>query len=288
MTVIALNFMLFPLLSRAETIIHYPEIIHPGQPFAVSIHSSNVALNNVIVKWRNKNLSVPTPGASDIFAPQALIQGVILLAMPLDGTEKTMPLQVSYTENGQPASRNFTITVVPKDYPTQELTVDPRFVDVSKADSDRAEIERKRNIEVTSRYTLTRMWELPFLRPVPGEVSSLYGLRRVFNNQPRSAHRGLDFRAAQGDPIYAIADGVVALTDSQFFGGNVVYVDHGLGVFSAYIHLSKTNVQEGQKITRGQVLGEIGSTGRVTGPHLHLSLFLQGVNADPLPLLESK
>ncbi len=265
--------------APAETFFNCPEVIQPGQPFVFSVTADDI--NNVTVKWRGKDLALPLSGERGQ-------EGAIILAMPLDGKEKSMPLSVSFLENGKPVKQNFSLKVTPKDYPKQELKVDSKFVDVSKTDSQRAEVERKRNNEVTARYTPERMWTLPFFRPVPGELSSLFGLRRVFNGQPRNPHRGLDFRAAQGDPIRAVADGVVALADDQFFAGNVVYIDHGLGLFSVYMHMSKIEVQAGDIITRGQTIGLVGSTGRATGPHLHLSLMVQGTGADALPLLENK
>ena len=269
--------MLPPVQAAAETFFICPETIQPGQPFVVSITTDSAS--NAIVKWRGKNLALPLNSAG---------QGEIILAMPLDGKEKSMPLNISFIENGRSGKQSFNLKVTPKDYPTQELKVDSKFVDLSKTDADRAAAERKRNDAVIARYTPERMWTLPFFRPVPGELSSTFGLRRVFNGQPRNAHRGLDFRAAAGAPIRAVADGVVALADNQFFAGNVVYVDHGLGVFSVYMHMSEIGVKEGDKIMRGQVVGKVGSTGRATGPHLHLSLMLQGTGADPLPLLENK
>lgn len=269
--------MLPPVQAAAETFFICPETIQPGQPFVVSITTDNAS--NVVVKWRGKNLALPLNNAG---------QGEIILAMPLDGKEKSMPLNISFIENGRSDKQSFNLKVTPKDYPAQELKVDSKFVDLSKTDADRAAAERKRNDAVIARYTPERMWTLPFFRPVPGELSSTFGLRRVFNGQPRNAHRGLDFRATAGAPIRAVADGVVALADNQFFAGNVVYVDHGLGVFSVYMHMSEIGVKEGDKIMRGQVVGKVGSTGRATGPHLHLSLMLQGTGADPLPLLENK
>ena len=273
----ALCVMAIAFQASAETFFTCPETIQPGQPFVVAV--TTYSINNVVVKWRGKNLAIPLNSAG---------QGEIILGMPLDGQEKSMPLSISFTENGRANKQSFNLKVTPKDYPAQELKVDSKFVDLSKTDADRAAVERKRNNEVVARYTPERLWALPFFRPVPGELSSTFGLRRVFNGQPRNAHRGLDFRAAAGDPIRAVADGVVALADSQFFAGNVVYVDHGLGVFSVYMHMSEIGVKEGDTITRGQVIGKVGSTGRVTGPHLHLSLMLQGTGADPLPLLETK
>ena len=131
-----------------------------------------------------------------------------------------------------------------------------------------------------------RHWALPLARPVPGDVSSLFGLKRVFNGQPRGVHRGLDLRGPQGQPVLACADGRVALTGDLYFSGNVVYINHGEGVFTAYLHLSEILVQNGENVRKGQVVGLVGATGRVTGPHLHLSLLVQGESVDPLPFLE--
>ena len=122
-------------------------------------------------------------------------------------------------------------------------------------------------------------------RPVPGATTSQYGLRRVFNDQARNPHRGLDLRGGEGDPIHAADDGVVVLVSDHYYGGKTVVVDHGLGVLTAYLHLSGFNVDKGQRVRRGDVIGSVGSTGRVTAPHLHLSLYVMGVSINPLPLL---
>jgi len=124
-------------------------------------------------------------------------------------------------------------------------------------------------------------------RPVPGEISSAFGLRRVFNGQPRSQHKGLDLRGSAGTSVLAAADGTVALVEELYFSGNVVYVDHGLGLFSMYAHLSAFDVRPGQRVSRGQVLGRVGSTGRSTGPHLHLGCYVLGTAVDPVPLMEA-
>ncbi|MDE5880076.1 MAG: M23 family metallopeptidase, partial [Desulfovibrio sp.] len=102
---------------------------------------------------------------------------------------------------------------------------------------------------------------------------------------PRGMHRGLDLRGAEGSPIRACADGVVALVDNLYFSGNAVYINHGDGVFSSYLHMSKPLVKPGERVERGQVIGLVGATGRVTGPHLHLGLVVQGESVDPQPLL---
>ncbi len=180
-------------------------------------------------------------------------------------------------------------TVAIKDVkrPVQKLTVERKFVDPPAEVKDRIARDREKVRKALQTTLPERQWSLPMQRPVPGSVSSQFGLKRVFNGQPRGEHRGLDLRGAQGTPIKACADGVVVLVDDLYFSGNTAYINHGEGVFSAYLHMSEANVKPGDVVKKGDVIGKVGATGRVTGPHLHLSMFAQGQPVDPLPLLDN-
>ena len=130
-----------------------------------------------------------------------------------------------------------------------------------------------------------KLFSLPFMRPRPSRVTSTFGSGRVFNGRVSSSHLGIDFRGAAGEPIYAANRGVVALVDSFFLAGNVVYLDHGDGVMTAYFHMTRQEVAVGDTVERGQEIGIVGATGRVTGPHLHWSARFGALTIDPANLL---
>ena len=120
-----------------------------------------------------------------------------------------------------------------------------------------------------------------FDKPVQGPLSSPFGLKRFFNGQPRAPHSGLDFAVPTGTPIHAPAAGRVILTGNYFFNGNTVFVDHGQGLISMFCHLSEIDVSPGDQLVRGQILGKVGATGRVTGAHLHWNVSLNDTRVDP-------
>jgi murein DD-endopeptidase MepM/ murein hydrolase activator NlpD len=234
--------------------------------------------HSFIFTWKGKALTVPA-----ITSPEGSY-AQILLPVPLD--EKASRLSLRVSVQGLPAVQHH-LAVVQKTYPVQELQVDRAYVEPPPEVRARIAEEARRIREVLGTFSLLRQWRLPMLRPISGEITSPFGVRRVFHGQPRSRHKGLDLEGATGAPVLAAADGTVALAEDLYFSGNVVYLDHGLGLFTMYAHLSSLDVRPGQQLTRGQVLGKVGSTGRSTGPHLHLGCYALGTAVDPLPLMEA-
>lgn len=210
---------------------------------------------------------------------------VVLLPVPLD--QKSTASQLTWKARLTSGERqnSVKIAIKQKHYPQQNLTVAPKYVAPPKELEERIARERKLLSAAQTTRSPERRWTLPMSRPVPGKITSLYGLRRVFNKQPRAPHRGLDFRAAEGTPIGSIADGTVVLTGDFYYSGKAVVVDHGLGVTSIYMHMSAIHAKEGQQVKAGDILGLVGMTGRSTGPHLHLGLTVLGQSIDPFPLL---
>lgn len=275
----AANAQSLAAATQAGLEIDVPSSVPGGQPFLLEV--SAPGLQEVSVTFNEKTLLVPATRASEASNPSALA----MLGTSFDTKSATLPLRLEAKINDQKILVPLQIQVNKKKYPTQELTVNPKFVDLSKADLERHNAERAKVNAILDQVTPARYWQTPFVRPVPGGISSAFGLTRMFNGQPRSSHKGLDLRAAEGDPVKACADGVVALSDNHFFSGNVIYIDHGLGLVTAYAHLSKRLVKQGDHVKAGEVIGNIGSTGRVTGPHLHLSALVLGTSIDPEALL---
>ncbi|MBE9567955.1 MAG: peptidoglycan DD-metalloendopeptidase family protein [Proteobacteria bacterium] len=182
-------------------------------------------------------------------------------------------------------SLNTKITVKYKKYDEQHLTIkNKRKVNPNKADSKRIAAESKRKKKAKKLFTETAP-RVDFIWPVTGRISSIFGLRRFFNEQERRPHSGLDIAAPEGTPIKAAADGTVIDAGDFFFSGNMIYIDHGQGIVSLYAHLNKIDVKPGDVVKQGEIIGKVGQTGRVTGPHLHFAVIANQTLIDPVFML---
>ncbi|MBS0348341.1 MAG: peptidoglycan DD-metalloendopeptidase family protein [Proteobacteria bacterium] len=201
-----------------------------------------------------------------------------LVGLPLD-----TPVGDQFLELGPDgARRSLPFHVAAKAYPVQRLTIkNPKMVNPDEADLDRINAERDRQISVRSQFRDVAVPRTDLALPATGRLSSRFGLRRIFNDEPRAPHTGLDVAVPSGTPVRAPADGMVTLVDDFYFNGRTVFVDHGQGFVSMVCHLDRASVQLGQAVRRGEVLGQSGSSGRATGPHLHWSVYLNGAAVDP-------
>ena len=177
------------------------------------------------------------------------------------------------------------LVVVARKFATRTLGVDPDFVNPPPSELSRISSDAAFLRDTLASSATLRLWSAPFVRPVPGETNSQFGSRSVFNGEPRSAHGGADFLSPAGTLVKSPNAGRVVCARDLFFTGNTVVVDHGLGVLSLLAHLSRMDVKEGEMVTDGQVVGLVGATGRVTGPHLHWALTVFGARVDPLSAL---
>lgn len=179
-----------------------------------------------------------------------------------------------------------TVSIAEHAYAEQRLTVkNQSYVTPDPAQLERIGRERKTIDGALNNFRDVRIDAIALAAPVEGRRSSSFGLRRFFNDQPRSPHKGMDIAAASGTPIQAPANGIVTATGEFFFNGNTVIVDHGQGFVTMYCHLSEIAVEEGQHVATSETIGAVGATGRVTGPHLHFGTYLNGTAVDPAILL---
>ena len=179
------------------------------------------------------------------------------------------------------------ININQKDFGESRITIENNsMVNLSKKDSDRAFKEYKIIQKALNNYSKFLVPDLNFMNPVEGIISSRYGKKRYINDQPRSPHLSLDIAAAEGTKIVSPSRGKVILVGDFFYAGNYIIIDHGFGLISSYSHLSSVLVDENELIEKGQKIGEVGSTGRVTGPHLHWTVYLNKVRINPESIIQ--
>ena len=260
------------LLSLTTFAVGLPD--NTPVPGGVAVIELPVSATAPRVSYNGKPVMVLASGNS-----YTAIVGLSLATKP--GTH-TLKIETAGKKN---AALDF--EVLGKTYASQHITLkNKRMVNPEKRDMERIGREQRRIKRALATWNDATPDSLRFSLPVEGPVSSPFGLRRFFNEQARKPHSGLDLAAAEGTPITAPAGGRVVDTGDFFFNGNTVLIDHGQGLVTMYCHMSRVDVKPGQVVTGGDVIGAVGKTGRVTGPHLHWGVSLNDARVDPMLFLD--
>jgi murein DD-endopeptidase MepM/ murein hydrolase activator NlpD len=208
-----------------------------------------------------------------------------LVGVDLESRPGDYVLIVKAIREGQPElAATHKLHVAPKGFPTRRLRVAPRYANPPENQVARIRQESERLGALFQSVTPHR-WKGPFLMPVANSPANNFGARSIFNGQPRNPHAGVDFMSQEGTPVRAPNAGRIVLAEDLFFTGNTVIVDHGLGLYSLFAHLSRIDVRPGEAVESRGTLGLVGATGRVTGPHLHWAVRLNEARVDPLSLV---
>ncbi|MEO6565961.1 MAG: M23 family metallopeptidase [Casimicrobiaceae bacterium] len=271
-----------PAQQRAETAVPPPTILRDagdlvGIVFPTSASQGAMVVGKVPagseVRYADRNLRV-TPYGSVVF-------GV--------GRDEQGPLQVSVQLPNAPA-KTISISVTARDWPVEQINgVPPATVNPPKAIAERIAREQARVVAVRTRDDERSSFAQDFIWPVKGRISGRFGNQRIYNGTPKSPHSGMDIAAPTGTPVKAPADGVITFADpGLYLTGGTVVLDHGHGISSNFLHLSRIDVNVGDSVKQGDVIAAVGATGRVTGPHLHWGMSWFDTRIDPLLVLDRK
>ena len=210
-----------------------------------------------------------------------------LVGIDMQDTPGTYELAVTIKNGEQPAKhRSYHVLVTKEKFAVEHLKLPKDKVDLDDKTLARWKREQEQVRQALADNSALRLWHSSFVEPVNGKRTGIFGSVRIMNGQPRNPHNGEDIGAPLGTDVAATNDGVVRLTVDHVFSGRGIFVDHGLGFYSMYFHLSEILVKDGDLVRAGQTIGKVGATGRATGPHLHWGVKLNGARVNPYALLD--
>ena len=271
--------MIFALSARPQTsdrVTITPAVVVAGSPELIRVHLPAGA--TVDGEWLNQKL--------EFFRGRDKQAWYALAGVDVKAQTGPSTLKISaHMASGAPLDLSRGIEILPAHYRTGTLTVAPKFVEPGPDQLAQIKTEVQLKSKVFSSSAPEPLWSGDFRAPVHSPPTDSFGTRRTFNGQLASVHEGMDFRAATGTPVHAGNSGVVVLAQPLYYEGNCVVIDHGLGLFTISMHLSRIDVHVGDRVAAGQLLGLSGATGRVTGPHLHWAVRWQNAYLDPAKML---
>ena len=273
---------LFPLVpavfcAQVPAITLTPDFVEAGTPVLIRVESSGAT--GIDGDWLGRKL--------EFFRGRDGKAWFALAGADVEAPVGPSELKITIHEaKGANTALSRTVDIHPAHYRTSELTVEPKFVSPGAEEMKQIEADQQLKKRIFAASGADPLWSGNFLAPVTAEPTDSFGTRRIFNGKLDSIHKGMDFRAVEGTPVRAGNSGVVVLARPLYYEGGCVVIDHGLGLFTVSMHLSRIDVKEGQHVATGDQLGLSGATGRATGPHLHWGVRWQGAYLDPAKLLK--
>ena len=257
-----------PLFDNCQFPINSP---YPGGVLSIDIKNIDF----------DSNTKLNTEGLASSVCKYSLYQSKIFIPIPLDFKSK----KVDVKQGGILLNSN---KIFDKNYRESRITISNNDY-VSPGEELQPRIRREYGLsqEAKNTYTPIKLKDWAMIEPAKGQISSEFGVRRFINNQPRNRHSGMDIAAPEGSEVSAPLSGEIIIASNFFYKGNVIYINHGGGLVSSYSHLSQIKIKNGDKVKKGDLIGLIGQTGRVTGPHLHWEVYLMGVAINPEIFLNS-
>ncbi|MEJ2324023.1 MAG: M23 family metallopeptidase [Nitrospirota bacterium] len=257
--------ILLPLAAQAAEIEVAPDSLAPGDSFVIKVFGAE-----------HKPLGLHEGGTLN-FAPCG--KGCYVAIGAVDLKRAPGAYGVDLSVEGEDI--RVAIDVLPTEFPVVELTLPPGKVTPSPEDEERAEREARMLRDLWSKAT-GRLWQGGFILPLENGLTTAFGVKRIMNKVKTSVHTGVDMRGMMGEAVRAANRGRVVVAQELFYGGNTVVLDHGQGIYTVYMHLSRFRVAVGDVVEKGDTVGEVGATGRATGPHLHFSVKVGEASTNPV------
>jgi murein DD-endopeptidase MepM/ murein hydrolase activator NlpD len=277
--VIACVFPLFAALACAQpsAVTITPAVVVAGSPELIRVDAGTAA--GVEGEWLGRKL--------EFFRGSNGLTWFALAGVDVEAAAGLSTLHIT-ARSGEERSVDLsrTVEIQPAHYRTGSLTVAPKFVEPDAASLAQIKTEVELKAKIFAASAVEPLWSSSFHAPVAAPPTDSFGTRRMFNGKLASIHKGMDFHAASGTPVHAANSGVVVLARPLYYEGNCVVIDHGLGLYTISMHLSRIDVLEGQHVETGELVGLSGATGRVTGPHLHWAVRWRDAYLDPAKLLQ--
>lgn len=273
-------FLILSILSVSETPLNAKESPLKAKQGEVIYLTFNLGPEARAPVGRFLNQPIPIFKTSDGFGA--------LIGIDLEQPPGRRPFEITWKRGEKTEVRRYAIQVLSASFGEQSMTLPEAMVNPDSLALARIEKEKESILATFGQSAGEKLWEGAFLVPTEGKPSGAFGRRRILNGQPRNPHSGEDISAPLGNPVLATNGGKVVLVGDRYFDGRSVVIDHGLGLFSMYFHLSDVSVREGERVARGQRIGAVGQSGRATGPHLHWGTRLNGARVNPFSLVEKK